>query len=136
MENTPQEEKKTINEPHVTVFGEDVHDRRERHFHHHCHCGGGLWGLIILLVGVMLLLNNSGVVSWQVWSVLALFWPVILVLIGLRLVLGQSFAGRLLAMILALGIIIFVFVYALTHAGASYAHLMPGFMDRYNYYRY
>jgi len=50
-----------------------------------------LWGLILVALGVVFLLQNLGVLGWGVWGTLWRFWPVALLLIGLNIILrGQS----------------------------------------------
>ena len=50
-----------------------------------------LWGLILVALGVVFLLQNLGVLGWGVWGTLWRFWPVVLLLIGLNIILrGQS----------------------------------------------
>ncbi len=50
-----------------------------------------LWGLILVALGVIFLLQNLGVLGWGVWGTLWRFWPVVLLLIGLNIILrGQS----------------------------------------------
>ncbi len=43
---------------------------------------------VLVIVGIVLLLNNFGYLNWSVWGSLWRFWPIILVLIGINLVLG------------------------------------------------
>ena len=50
-----------------------------------------LWGLLLVALGVIFLLQNLGVLGWGVWGTLWRFWPVVLLLIGLNIILrGQS----------------------------------------------
>jgi len=49
------------------------------------------WGLVILLVGAMLLLNNLNILKWNVWN---FFWPVLLVLLGLWFLLGPRWGRK------------------------------------------
>lgn len=44
-----------------------------------------VWPFILILVGVLLLLNNMGVIPWIVWASLIALWPLILVFPDLRL---------------------------------------------------
>lgn len=44
-----------------------------------------LWGLVIIFIGVLLLLNNSD--ALDLGDFIANYWPVILILLGLRLIL-------------------------------------------------
>ena len=45
-----------------------------------------LFGVILVLLGLLFLLENLGVLSWFRWS---LFWPVVLILIGFALLAGR-----------------------------------------------
>ena len=71
----------------------------------------GLVGPVILLVlGVLLLLNNFGLLHWDVWATLARWWPLLLIAAGLDLVVGsRSRLASLLivvAMLLAFGLLL------------------------------
>jgi hypothetical protein len=48
-----------------------------------------LGGLILVFLGVLFLLQNLGVVSWEVWGTLWRFWPVVLILIGINILWGR-----------------------------------------------
>lgn len=47
--------------------------------------GGVFWGGILILLGVLFLLQNAGVINTSVWG---LFWPLLLVGLGVWLLLG------------------------------------------------
>lgn len=55
--------------------------------------------LFLISLGIVFLLNTSGVVSWSVWGGFALLfvkiWPVFLILVGLQIILGKSFLSHL-----------------------------------------
>ncbi|MEJ2705983.1 MAG: DUF5668 domain-containing protein [Anaerolineales bacterium] len=52
---------------------------------------GSVFGPIILItIGVIFLLNNLGVLEGDIWSLLLLFWPVILIAIGLDSILKRE----------------------------------------------
>ena len=67
--------------------------------------------LILIAIGVLLLLNQMGRLPWSVWGSLWRFWPVILILIGLEILVGTSrsialyIAGLLVAIAVLGGII-------------------------------
>lgn len=42
--------------------------------------------LIIVAVGVVLLLNTTGVLNWSAWSEIVRLWPIAVILFGLSLV--------------------------------------------------
>jgi LiaI-LiaF-like transmembrane region/Cell wall-active antibiotics response LiaF, C-terminal len=71
------------------------------------HNRGGLVGPILLIgLGVTFLLVNLGMLSPSIWGVLLRIWPVILIAIGIDLLIGRrSILGRLLALVLILGVL-------------------------------
>ena len=48
-----------------------------------------IWGIILVFVGVVLLLQNFNILPWGLWAMLWTFWPVILILIGLNIIIGR-----------------------------------------------
>ncbi|HAZ31940.1 MAG TPA: hypothetical protein DCY61_04515 [Dehalococcoidia bacterium] len=48
-----------------------------------------IWGIILVFVGVVLLLQNFDVLPWGLWATLWRFWPALLILIGLNIVVGR-----------------------------------------------
>lgn len=53
------------------------------------------WGVLFILCGTILLLNNMGHLSWWAWSEIAALWPLILIAIGIE----KIFAGSKLKII-------------------------------------
>ena len=45
--------------------------------------------IILVIVGVVLLLQTTGVVSWDLWLNLWRFWPVLIIAIGINVFLGR-----------------------------------------------
>lgn len=67
---------------------------------------GLVWPVVLIGVGVVLLLNNMGVLPWGVWQTLFGLWPVLLIAAGLDLLLGRrSTWGALLAAALVLAVL-------------------------------
>jgi len=130
MENSNTENTKS--EPHVTVFGETIGSNpevepREKtrrcmcERHDRCHCGGGVFGLVFIAAGIILLLNYAGIVPWIVWKLMAQFWPAIIIMIGLKILLGRSAVGRAIACLLNLAIIAFIVWAALSSVNSPVA---------------
>ncbi len=55
--------------------------------------GKGLpvFGILLVLLGALLLLQTMGVVSWSLWLELWRFWPVALIAGGVSIILGRRF---------------------------------------------
>jgi len=67
---------------------------------------GLVWPVILIGAGVVLLLNNLGVLPWGIWQTLLGLWPVLLIAAGLDLLLGRHSAwGGLLAALLVLAVL-------------------------------
>ncbi|MCU0507099.1 MAG: DUF5668 domain-containing protein [Anaerolineae bacterium] len=72
--------------------------------------GGFVWPVMLIGAGVVFLLNNLGLVSWDVWGTLLRLWPVLLIAIGLDLLVGRRFPlgsvllAGLLVVVLALAV--------------------------------
>jgi len=77
-------------------MGEKKHIRR-----------GSLIGPVTLVgAGIVLLLNNLGVLEWSVWGTILRMWPVLLIAAGLDILIGRrSFLGSLVILALILGIL-------------------------------
>lgn len=59
---------------------------------------GPLW---LIAVGVILLLNTTGVLPWSVWNILLRFWPVLLIVWGATMILdGKAKTGALTGLVL------------------------------------
>lgn len=131
MEHSDQERQVR---PHVRIFGMDAQEKEKKgesvcakgcrcerscghrcaHQCHGCCCqGGGVFGLAVLLGGALLLLNYAGLVSWEFWGTAALFWPILLVLAGMRMLLGRNWISASLVFILALAVFALIILYGL-----------------------
>lgn len=81
-------------------------------FHHH-HQRGVVFPIFLITIGILLLLNNAGIVPWSIWQEIWQFWPVLLILLGLQIILGRSWISRFVIGTLALLIGIFIILYSL-----------------------
>lgn len=69
----------------------------------------GLIGpLILLALGFILLFNNLGLISWDIWSTLWRFWPLILILLGLEILVSRTESGIAYALVALLGVVVIV----------------------------
>lgn len=68
---------------------------------------GGIFGpLLLISAGVLFLLNNLGIVDWNIWLSLLSLWPVILIGIGLDLLIGRrSMLGSLVVAVVVLALL-------------------------------
>ncbi len=48
------------------------------------------WGLLLIFIGSLLLLNNIGFLDWWVWSEVISLWPLLLIAIGIEKIFSHS----------------------------------------------
>src|SRR5205807_1061054 len=73
--------------------------------------GRYVFPLLLVAVGVILLLNNLGVIPWAIWVALGQLWPIVLILLGVELLVGRRSAW--LGTAIAVVVIVAAFAIAL-----------------------
>jgi len=61
-----------------------------------------LFGIFLLFLGIVLLLQTFQVLPWALWGVLWRFWPVLIIIIGLNILLRRYNPWLVSALVLAL----------------------------------
>jgi hypothetical protein len=117
-------------EPDVHLFGEEINETtswEKEHQHWNCHHSGSkiIWGVVFLLLGGMLLLNNFGVVPWMIWDTIKKFWPMLLVLIGIKIILGNNIVSRIIILLLTIAVIGLIFLSGLRQIGSPLSSNYP-----------
>jgi hypothetical protein len=65
------------------------------------------WPIVLIGVGVIFLLSNTGVITGNPWPIILNLWPVVLIVIGLDILFGhRSAAGSLISAALALVLVV------------------------------
>ncbi|MFH1700948.1 MAG: DUF5668 domain-containing protein [Candidatus Zixiibacteriota bacterium] len=88
------------------------------------------WGILFILAGGLILMQNFGVIDWYAWEDIAALWPLILIAIGVEKIFAKSKAVFIsyLAPVLFAGIVLWVAI------GSSYSDL--DFTRRGDTYKY
>jgi hypothetical protein len=69
--------------------------------------------LILITAGILLLLNQAGRLPWGIWGTLWRFWPLIIVLVGIEVLLGAArstalyVGGLIVAVVIIVGVVLF-----------------------------
>lgn len=45
------------------------------------------FGIVLVIIGVLLLLNEMNIIYWSFWSYI---WPVIIIAVGTRMIIGEK----------------------------------------------
>ncbi len=48
------------------------------------------WGILLILIGVLFLLNNIGTLDWWMWNDIWSLWPLILIAIGVEKIFTKT----------------------------------------------
>ena len=137
-----QEEK-----PRVSIFGNSVEhdgsackdgacgDAAQETFRKRCrHCrkccrgnrqgGSGVGGALFIFLGGMLLLNGFGLVPWSFWHAVAQFWPALLILLGVQMLLGRGILSRVIMFAVTVAVLWWVVLWGLARMQSPlFAHL-------------
>lgn len=87
------------------------------------------WPILMIGIGLILLLNNAGVLPGSPWAVLWQFWPVLLIVIGVDILFGRSATGRIISAILALLVVVGAIALMATSSPTApdFLGFLPGF---------
>jgi len=68
-----------------------------------------IWGLILIFIGAVFLLNNFGVIDFY-WGSVWRFWPIIFILIGANMLFSRmaNSTGTILSVVLTLAALLFI----------------------------
>lgn len=129
------QKKSSSSEPHVRIFGEPLNSENKVNSSGYHRCGGKdsgniFWGLIIIFGGILLLLNNIGIASWEIWNYIWPFWPVLLIILGIRIVFGRGWLSGLFTFLFILVSLVTIVIYGLIQVGSPIvAGLSPQITD-------
>lgn len=129
--------KSSDGQPHVHLFGKEINNQSDHshqsekavdqknhrksrwegychdHTCYHGHGSSALWGLILIFGGLILVLNNAGAIPWDFWNSITPLWPLILVILGLRVIAGRSIISNFLVFLVTLALVLIVILYGL-----------------------
>ncbi len=57
--------------------------------------------IFLIFLGTILLFNTTGILNWNVWLYILSYWPIFLILVGLKLILGKSLLSSIAISIVA-----------------------------------
>ena len=64
--------------------------------------GVSIWGIFLLFLGIVFLLQTLNILPWSLWVTLWQFWPVLIIIIGLDILLRRYNAWLVSLLVLAI----------------------------------
>lgn len=107
------------NDADVFVMNEEVRS------HHHEQNENTTWGVLFIFAGIILLLNTFGIIPWEIWETLLHFWPVLIIIAGVQMILGGSRIARILSRLITLALIGWVVLIALNQVTPEFIQKLP-----------
>lgn len=83
------------------------------------------WPIFLIVLGILLLLNNLGILPWSIWSNLWKFWPLILILFGLEMLLGKGRLTNVLITLIGLSLLLVIVTLTIPEFGQWVTHTLP-----------
>jgi len=85
------------NEPKVSIFGNTI----ESDAWSYRTSERAIWGFFLIFAGIIFLLNTFDVLPWNIWRDVARYWPFLVILAGLQIILGSNFIARIFLAVVA-----------------------------------
>lgn len=76
--------------------------------------GDSWFGLVLIALGAIFLLNTFDIIPWEVWTQVWRFWPLLLVFWGLQTLLGKSTIAHGVMVLFVAIVLFFVGLYVLS----------------------
>lgn len=83
------------------------------------------WPIFLIILGILLLLNNLGILSWDIWNNLWKFWPLFLILIGLEMLLGKGRLTNVLITLIGLSLLLVILTLNIPEFGQWITQTLP-----------
>jgi hypothetical protein len=116
--------KKEVN---LNIMGEKIDTRKQKDN------DGIVFGFFLILSGAIFLLNNFGVVPWIIWNHIIGFWPIFLILGGLKILLGNNLISRIVISIVTVIFLVLIFIYGLYQVNSPLvSQLSPVLVNLFN----
>lgn len=111
-------------------------DNKYYYFHRHYKGHKSFAPLLLIFIGVLFLLNNYGVLPWSAWRYFFRLWPLLLIILGIRMVLGQNRASYIISTLITLIILALALAFALAPTNPAISQYLnqylPGLQQRMN----
>lgn len=76
--------------------------------------------LLLVSLGIILLLNNFGVLPWSLWETLWKFWPILLIVWGVETIFGHSLIGGTISSAIGIAILLMVLAYSVSLVNTNF----------------
>lgn len=86
------------------------------------HSPNAVWAIILISLGLIFLLNNFGLLPWNIWGNIWRLWPMFLIIWGLQVIFGRSYWGNLLTALLGIFIVVLILGLSLDNVNQNFSN--------------
>ncbi len=90
-----------------------------------------VWAIFLIFVGFIFLLNTTGLLEWGIWLYILRFWPIFLILGGIKLIIGNSPVAEISLTVLAILTFLTIGILAYSSYTPKYKFFFHGQMYEY-----
>jgi len=90
-----------------------------------------VFAIFLVFIGSLFLLNTTGVVGWGIWEYILRFWPVFLILGGIRLILSESVLTEIIISITALTLFVLIGIFSYISFTSNSLSFIPDSVNEY-----
>lgn len=113
-------------DPKVSIFGLELNSEKWNYqFSERV-----LWGSFLIFAGIIFFLNTLDLLPWAIWTELLRFWPLLLILSGLQILLGGKVIARWVMTFITLVTFGLVLLSVLDQAFPELIAQMPPFIQQ------
>ena len=116
-------------DPEVTLFGEIVSEEKTKKYN-----SDTTWGILLLFTGIVLLLNSLGIFPWEIWNEIFKFWPVLLVLAGIKILLGNNIVSKFFMLVINLTVFGSLLLFLMSRYAPQLITWLPKALESYILY--
>lgn len=87
-------------EPTVSIFGKNMDTERWEYETSQ----RAVWGGLLVFAGIILLFNTFEVIPWTIWFEIFNYWPFLLILSGLQILLGSGLVSRSIMLLITISV--------------------------------
>lgn len=88
-------------------------------------------GILLIFIGSILLLNSFNILPWTIWSEILHYWPLLLILFGLKILFGRNIVSRFLMLIINLVIFVSLFLFIISRHSPELITWIPEHLRNY-----
>ena len=132
MARETRNRKRQADEEESSEYSDKNWEWHHDHYGHHKGGGSFVLGADLIVGGGLFLLNALGFVSWDIWSHIWAFWPVLLILLGLHIIADHDPILNTIMSVVTLIILILIAMYAAWAVNPNINYHIPGIDSVFN----